>query len=408
MSVLDIYVPQNADMLKESLDAIVALMASETFKTAVDIMLIISGLTAIVQYVKGAKVKAITSYILTTYLCIYCLFGLKSNVAIYDLQTIDTVGETLSVDNVPLGVALPASFVSRMGAGITRLFGDVFHMPNDMEYNKSGLIFGARTWISASSASLSMSPELSQDLSAYIRQCVFSAKLLASRSMSAKDLKQSIDLTELLFNNPSQIYRVVFHDGKNHSCVAAATLLKSQLPASAQKEMEELSTLLTKGDSEKYKSSLSAANSYFMNLSKDSASILTQNILINEVRNAEADAYAFAGADAQMMNYTNTSSLQKMHIAQANSFWLTSYQLPGHMASLWILTICIFPLVLLLSLIPSMNNVFKLYVQSQVYLWSWPPMFIIIHFMVSFMASKSINIYKRGFAKNPTRSFPSD
>ncbi|WP_181879472.1 conjugal transfer protein TraG N-terminal domain-containing protein, partial [Legionella donaldsonii] len=103
-------------------------------------------------------------------------------------------------------------------------------------------------------------------------------------------------------------------------------------------------------------------------------------ILINATRDAASDAFAFNGADAQLMNYTNTASLHKMHLAETNSFWLASYRLPYYMTVMWMLTICIFPLVFLVALLPTLQNVFTVYLQSQVFLWSWPPMFIIIHF----------------------------
>ncbi len=393
MKPLLIYIPLNADLLKEALDGVVTLMSTETYKYAIDIMLGVSGLYMAMSYVKGSKVGALTSYFLTTFLCLYALIGIKVSVAVQELQNTRSATESYNVDNVPLGIALPAALISQMGRGITLLFSDALHMPNDMEYNKSGMIFGSRVWLSSTTAGLSMSPELSQDLSSYIRQCVFSAKLLASHKLSAQTLKSSPKLSAVLFKEPSLVYRVIFQNGDNLSCVDAAKQLQSKLPHAAKKELAELSKIMSKGNNTDYNSSLSAAHDYFMGISATSSQILTQNILINEVRNAQADAFAFEGADAQMMNYTNSNAMQKMHIAEANSFALASFNLPNYMSIFWIITVCIFPLVFLIALIPSSNNVFKIYMQSQAYLWSWPPMFIIIHFCVSFMASRSINIF---------------
>ena len=99
------------------------------------------------------------------------------------------------------------------------------------------------------------------------------------------------------------------------------------------------------------------------------------------------------GADAELMNYTNTDTMQKMHVAEANSFWLASYRLPYYMTVMWMLTICIFPLILLLAFFPLTQNIYVFYLQSQAYLWSWPPMFIIIHYFVSLASSSTINIF---------------
>lgn len=395
MSMLMIYTPQNGEYLKTVLDAMATLCNTATFKSAMDIVMILAVCMTGYQYVCGKKLESLGRYVLTSFCVLYVLIGIKVNVAIIDMQEAGSAGHALTVDNVPIGNALPAAIISGIGYGITQAFSDVFHMPDDMDYNKSGMIFGARTWLSATSAQLSRSPDVSRDLSSYIRQCVFSAKLLGSQQISASELTGSADLVELYFKSPSPVYRVVMHDGQNLSCIDAAKILKEQLTPAAQKEMEHLSRIMTKGDKNKFETSLTGAHQYFMGVTKNAANILTQNILINATRNAAADAYAFAGADAELMNYTNSSSLQKMHIAEANTFWLASFRLPYYMTVMWMMTICIFPLVALMALFPTTHNVYRFYLQSQAYLWSWPPMFIIIHFFVSLASSKTMDIFGR-------------
>lgn len=393
MSMLYIYTPQNGEYLKTVLDAMVTLMGTSTFSSALDIVTILAVSMVGYQYVCGKKLESLARFVVVSFFVLYCLIGIRVNVAIIDMQTAESAGESLTVDNVPLGNALPAALISGIGYGITKVFSDVFHMTNDLDYNKTGMIFGARTLLASSSAELSMSPELARDLSSYIRQCVFSAKLLGSQQISPNDLKHSPDLINLYFNQPSPVYYVILHNGLSVSCIDAASILKPRLNEATELELEHLSGLMAGGNKDKFKSSLAAAHTYYMNVSKNAANILTQNVLINATRSAAADAYAFAGADAELMNFTNTTSLQKMHVAEANSFWLASFRLPYYMTVMWMLTICIFPLIVLIAMFPTMNNVYVFYLQSQAYLWSWPPMFIIIHFFVSMAAATTINIF---------------
>lgn len=393
MSPLLIYTPQNGEYLKTVLDAMVTLLNTETFKSAMNIMLILAVSMVGYQYVCGKKLQALGRYVLTSFFVLYGLMGVRVSVAIIDMQRADSAGPALTVDHVPLGNALPAALISGIGYGITQVFSDVFHMPNDLDYTKTGMIFGARTWLASTSTELSMSPELARDLSSYIRQCIFSAKLLGSQQISSSELKNSTDLIRLYFSEASPIYYVMLHDGRNVSCIDAANILKPQLTNASNKELEHLSDLMAQGNQERFKNSLAAAHNYYMKVSKEAGNILTQNILINATRNAATDAFAFAGADAQLMNFTNTTSLQKMHVAEANSFWLASFRLPYYMTVMWMLTICIFPLVVLIALFPTMKNVYVFYLQSQAYLWSWPPMFIIIHFFVSLAASTTMNLF---------------
>lgn len=340
MSPLLIYTPQNGEFLKTVLDAMVSLLREDTFQSAIDIMMMLAVSLVGYQFVTGKKLESITRFFLTTFLVSCCLIGIRMPVAIMDMQWADGAGETLRVDNVPLGVALPAAIISGMGYGITTLFSDVFHMPNDLDYNKTGMIFGARTWLSATNTRLSMSPDLATDMSAYIRQCVFTAKLLASHQISPEELVNSGNLMKTYFENPSPVYRVILHDGTNLSCIDAASNLKTRLPTAAKRELARLGHLMTPDDKlkdaeTKITDSLQAAHDYYMKISSDSASILTQNILINATRDAASDAFAFSGADAALMNYTNTTSTQKMHVAEANSFWLASFRLPYYMTVMW-------------------------------------------------------------------------
>ena len=393
MSLLTIYIPQNGEFLKTVLDAMVTLLGTETYRSAQEIMTIFAVGVVGFQYISGKKIQAISRYVLCTFVFMVCILGIREPVAIIDMQNAESAGQALTVDNVPLGVAFPAAVISGIGYGITQVFSDVFHMPNDLDYTRTGMLFGSRTWLASSSSNLSLSPELSRDLSTYIRQCIFSAKLLGSQQISPKDLKNSSDLIGLYFNQPSPIFRVLFHDGSNLSCSDAATVLKPQLSEGVEQQLEHLARIMTQGDKDKFSNGLSAAHSYFMQVSKDAANILTQNILINATRESAQDAFAFAGADAEMMNYTNTNSLQKMHVAEANSFWLAGYRLPYFMTVFWILTICIFPLVMLIAMFPMMHNVYLVYLQSQMFLWLWPPMFIIIHFLVSLASSITLTLF---------------
>jgi conjugal transfer mating pair stabilization protein TraG len=393
MSILTIYTPQNGQEFRDVLNAIVMFMNTSTFEAALWIMGIFAGVMASYQYIYGKRLSALFHYIGVSFLVTVCLLGMRTSVAIIDMQTAEGAGEAWAVDHVPIGLALPGAIVSGIGYGITMGFSAVLHTVDDLDYNRTGMVFGSRTWLTANNAQLSSDPELARDMSSYIRQCIFAAKLLGSQQISANDLKNSTDLNELFFKAPSKIFRVLFHNGENLSCADAASTLQTRLKGASDKELKRLSAVLFRGDGTHYKKVLEAANSYFMGVTTDASLILTQNILINATRHAAQDAFAFAGAEAELMNYTNTTSMQKMHIAEANSFWLASFRLPYFMAVFWMLTVCIFPLVALIALFPSLSNVYVVYLQSQVYLWSWPPLFVIINFFVSLASSKTISIF---------------
>jgi conjugal transfer mating pair stabilization protein TraG len=77
-------------------------------------------------------------YVLVTSLILYP----KATVSIEDRTGIDI--KPRIVDHVPLSLAIFASLTSRIGIGFTEMVETVFHMPDDMTYNKTGMLMGSR------------------------------------------------------------------------------------------------------------------------------------------------------------------------------------------------------------------------------------------------------------------------
>ena len=63
------------------------------------------------------------------------------------MRVVDRLDPALApavVANVPIGLALFASLTSQIGDGLTRLTEQAFTLPDDLAYQRHGLIFGAR------------------------------------------------------------------------------------------------------------------------------------------------------------------------------------------------------------------------------------------------------------------------
>src|SRR3546814_14383352 len=97
-----------------------------------------------------------------------------------DVHVTDRVNPSLApanVANVPLGLALMASFTSQVGDYLTRSAELVFGLPDDLNYSKNGMIYGARLMEATRSLRIS-DPEFAANLDDHIRQCVFYDPLL--------------------------------------------------------------------------------------------------------------------------------------------------------------------------------------------------------------------------------------
>ena len=114
------------------------------------------------------------------------------------VRVVDRLDPTLApavVANVPIGLALFASLTSQVGDGLTRLTEQAFTLPNDLQYQRHGLIFGAR--LAAKTTRLEITDAVfARNVRNYARQCVFHALLLGH--MSADDLRESTDIWSLV------------------------------------------------------------------------------------------------------------------------------------------------------------------------------------------------------------------
>ena len=255
------------------------------------------------------------------------------------------------------------------------------------------MLYGSRIALATKSANFDLSPDLSSDLSNYIRRCVFISKLSVTHKITMEDIISSKNLMSQLFDDVSPVYRVVLSDKGNVTCQDAAIDLKNRLNTAIDKLAQFYANKFTKGDKGKFLTSLSNAQDYFLGASDTGTNLMLQNMLINKVRGSVNDAMAFRGATAGMMNYTTSSGMNALRVSEANSFWMAGYRLPMLNACLWILMICLFPIIILLAFFPAFEKAYSSFISTMVWLWTWPPMFSIIHFFVSFYASTKTNIF---------------
>ena len=114
------------------------------------------------------------------------------------VRVVDRMDPTLApavVANVPIGLALFASLTSQVGDGLTRLTEQAFTLPDDLQYRRHGLIFGAR--LAAKTTRLEITDTVfARNIRNYARQCVFHALLLGH--ISADDLRESTDIWSLV------------------------------------------------------------------------------------------------------------------------------------------------------------------------------------------------------------------
>ena len=305
------------------------------------------------------------------------------------------------VANVPIGLALFASLTSQVGDGLTRLTEQAFTLPDDLAYQRHGLIFGAR--LAGATTRLEVTDAVfARNLRAYARQCVFHALLLGH--VSADDLRESTDIWRLVTAtgtpsagaSPARMFELATRQpavgtgatpiareivtcqvgaGRlnaqwNAEIARAGTIFGRRIFPDARTEALARAELLA---------ALPAAHDFLIGASRSAGEIMRQQMVLNAVHDAGEQWAAEAGNAAALQAYTE---------ARAEAQTGAAYRAIGRQAETWVpllkivfecLYIGAFPMAVLLMLTPAGGAIFRSYVTGLVWLQSWGPLYAVLH-----------------------------
>jgi conjugal transfer mating pair stabilization protein TraG len=131
--------------------------------------------------------------------------GLYAGCHSHPVQIIDysNVAQVYEVDNVPIGLAIPASLTTRVGNALIQSYEMVFALPDSVTYSKTGMLFGSNL-VAKSTDFLSQNPEITTLFSDYVQNCVM-GDIFLNHKYSFEELLNSPDPYTLIFANPSPL-----------------------------------------------------------------------------------------------------------------------------------------------------------------------------------------------------------
>ncbi len=320
------------------------------------------------------------------------------------VRVVDRLDPTLApavVANVPIGLALFASLTSNVGDGLTRLTEQAFALPNDLQYQRHGLIFGAR--LAAKATRLEITDTVfARNVRNYARQCVFHALLLGH--MSADDLRESTDIWRLVTAtgspsagaSPARMFEFATRgaagaagattvDRQIVTCRDGASRLNAQWNAEIQRAgtvfgrrifPDARTEALARAE---LLAALPASHTFLIGAARSAAEIMRQQMVLNAVHDAGEQWAAEAGNAAALRAYTE---------ARAEAQTVSAYRAIGRQAETWVpllrivfecLYVGAFPMAVLLMLTPAGLPIFRSYVTGLIWLQSWGPLYAVLH-----------------------------
>ena len=388
--MLEIYAIAGGDWLRGNLNAIAAFMGTGTWSTIEKMCIAISVLIVAGNWVKKHNVMDLLGWVFSLTL-VSMLVVIRTPVQIIDYSNVAQVYE---VDNVPIGLAIPASLTTRVGNALIQSYEMVFALPDSVTYSKTGMLFGSNL-VAKSTDFLSQNPQITTLFSDYVQNCVM-GDIFLNHKYSFEELLNSPDPYTLIFANPSPLRGVFDKNNQFQTCEEASRDLKSALALDTQtggKTWNYYVRQLFGGKPNPdllFSQMIGDSYNYFYSSGQSAGQIIRQNVTMNALRSGIQSYAARSGDTASLVNIANTSSLEKQRLAQATMGHQALRALPLTQTVIMGLMIGMFPIMVMAAMFNMMTlQVLKGYVYALIWLQTWPLLFAILNSAMAYYAKQN-------------------
>ena len=392
---MEVFVTGGGAFIVDVLNAVAAFTGSGTFASFIRVVLIIGLALAAWQVAVSMNFKAGFDFLIKSTVIYLVLLVPTVNVTVTDRVTATPVA---TVNNVPFGLAVPASITTTIGSTITGAFETLFAEPTDMSYSTHG--FGYALQVQSSlDRWRAVDTWYSRNLTGYTRDCVFPD--INAGLTAIDDLVTATDLSAVLATSasPALFTRAETAAGAVtvETCADAWTDLSAGLAAAADNTIDRQAQLskphLTNAEARAAMlASLPVIYQQFVGVSRSAQEIAQQAILVNSTMDAVVDYSARADASAAVEAYAAAR-------AEQQAKW--NYTVLGAIAekfvnflyiAITIIVIAIFPIIAPFFLLPNIGFSFmQKYFAGFLYLQMWGPLFAVIHYIITRQGYDAIN-----------------
>lgn len=398
--MLEIYTIAGGDWLRGNLNAIAAFMNTGTWSSIEKVCIAFSVLIVAVSWIKRHNVMDLIGWVFSLTL-VSMLVVIRTPVQIIDYSN---VAQVYKVDNVPIGLAIPASLSTRVGNALVQSYEMIFALPDSVTYSKTGMMFGGNL-VAKSTDFVSQNPEITTLFSDYVQNCVI-GDIFLNHKYTLEELMNSPDPYMLIFSQPSPLRQVPNNNYKFLekpdigtsfiSCQVAATELKQRMALDTQTGGKTWSYYVRQLFGGKpnpdllFSQMIGDSYNYFYSSGQSAGQIIRQNVTMNALRSGIQGYAARSGDTASLVNIANTTSLEKQRLAQATMGHQALRSLPMMQTVIMGIMIGMFPLMIMAAMFNMMTlQVMKGYMFALIWLQSWPLLYAILNSAMAYYARQN-------------------
>lgn len=391
--MVEVFTIGGGDYLVNVFNAVAAWTGGGGYKSLIKVAMVIGLIYSMCALAFTRNITAWLNWYLSSAAIYMCLMVPTVTVKVTD--RINPNLQAATIANVPLGLGVMASFTSRLGDWLTVNAETVFHQPEELQYNKTGLIFGARLLESVRTMQI-RDPRVAGNVQTYFKSCVFPQVMLGQVSLwnvaGERDMWQamgpgakalSMPYVDVLGWDPlamgkrsvvtcEEAYKLLDNDFRNIINVDNVPWGEEILAGYAGSETGSQMDFW-----EKYLPP--ALGKLFSYQTLNTPSTLRQGMLINAFLQAR-DGMGAGASGGALDSFAATRS----QVQAENTYNSIAQQAMTWVPLLSIVLTCVFyamfPVIFPLFLLPQTGvQTLKGYVAGFFYLASWGPMYVIIH-----------------------------
>ncbi|ATI80542.1 conjugal transfer protein TraG N-terminal domain-containing protein [Sphingobium yanoikuyae] len=401
--MLEVFTVGGGEYLVNVFNAVAAWSGGGGYKSLLRVVMVMGLIYSLFVVAFTLNYKAWLNWFLQATAIYLCLM-----VPTVSIKVTDRINPSLApatIDNVPMGLGILASFTTQVGDWLTRTAETVFVMPGELNYSSNGMVYGARLF-DATRNFIVRNAEFATNLENHFKQCLFGDVMLYRKSLT--DLARSTDLWAAIGPGSqarSQEWLDRQGDGTVQSFIITcqqayqaldaqwAPMIEDNAPIWAKEVYPGLSNALA---AEKLRHDLPIANAAFTGSGADFTATIRQNMAINafmQARNGMAgsagaaaiDSFAQTRSDIQARNTYNS-------IAQQAMAWVPILNIV-----LTVVFFAMFPVIFPLFLMPQTGvGTLKGYATGFFYLAAWGPLYVILHMICMTRAQSAASAVASG------------
>lgn len=343
-------------------------------------------LAAFVQTMWRDQMEVVRSFFMPFIIVLFVLLTPSMKVHIIDT----TMGRKIyTVDHVPFGLGFTAGLFSQIGKEITEKVEQVFSLPDDLKYHKTGAVFASNLLKNAKQFHI-VDENVSENMRGFVTQCVAYDAMLG-RKYTFQDLKNTDDIWGLVTASPSPVRSFLWRESGQKSqivtCQVGAQKLSSIFGREIANSANSFGKKLFRSNNEmplNYKAEiykyLSLSFGYLTNSAKRAEDIIKQQIMIHSVLDGIENKSVSLG------NSPNVA-LRKAYLQQRNTNMslgeLAADTLPVMKILLEAIIYVAFLVVFPLTLLPGGWKTFKTWLSLVAWIQSWGPLYAVLNMIMT-------------------------